>query len=59
MDAKQRPGKQAKRRGGKDKGLDPEKIVSVTPIKSENHLADSQWGLKTPFKGDVSKDALP
>jgi hypothetical protein len=43
--AKQRPGKQAQWRGGKDKGLGSENIVSVTPNKSENHMTDSQWGL--------------
>jgi hypothetical protein len=43
--AKHRPGKQAQWRGGKDKGLGSENIVSVTPNKSENHMTDSQWGL--------------
>jgi hypothetical protein len=43
-DGKQRPGKQAQWRGGKDKGLGSENIVSVTPNKSENHMTDSQWG---------------
>jgi len=58
-DAKQRPVKQARRRGGKVKGMGPDKNGTVTPLKSENHLIDSQWDLMNPSKGDVSKEALP
>jgi hypothetical protein len=34
----------AQRRGGKDKELELGTIVTVTPLKAEYHLIDSQWG---------------
>ena len=32
---------------------------TITPLKSENHKIDSEWGLTPPSKGDNSKEALP
>jgi hypothetical protein len=42
---KERCRAEAQRRGGKDKGLGPEKTVIITPLKSDNHLIDQQWVL--------------
>ena len=39
--------------------MGPEMMVTFTHLTWENHVIDSQWGLTTPSKGDVSNEALP